>query len=195
MKFFITFADMKLSDTNSANNEFIKSIFDNHYKYLCRVAKFYVGGDDVAQDIVQDVIISFWNKINKGLEIKVASLAYIRGAVINHSLKYVRDNNIIMCDIEKEIIMDNSDYDFNDDKIKEELLDRLSHIVETLSPQCREVFEQIVIEHKSYKSVAERLNISINSVKTQHARAMKKIRKGDKLLYSLILLSNFHTTL
>lgn len=180
---------MGLSDINNKNTEFIKSIFDNHYRYLCRIAKFYIGRDDVAQDIVQDVIISFWSNMNKGLEIKVASLAYLRGAVINHSLKYIRDNNIIVCDIEKEIIVDKNDYDLNDDKIQEELLAKLNQLVETLSPQCREVFDQIVIEHKTYKSVAEELNISVNSVKTHHARAMKKIRKGDKLLYTLILYS------
>lgn len=169
------------------NNELIKSIFDTHYRYLCRIARYYTGRDDCAQDIVQEVIISFWDKINRGMEIKTAPLAYLRGAVVNQSLKYLRDNKIVMCDIEHEFIIDKECYDENDDLKKETLLAELDQVVKTLSPQCREVFEKIVIEHKSYKDVASELNISVNSVKTQHSRAMKKIRDKNKLLFIFIL--------
>lgn len=171
------------------NNEIIKSIFDNHYRYLCRIARYYTGRDDCAQDIVQDVIISFWDKINMGLEIKTAPLAYLRGAVVKQSLKYLRDNKIIMCDIEHEFIMDKNCYDDNDDLKKETLLAELDQIVKTLSPQCRDVFEKIVMENKSYKDVALELDISVNSVKTQHSRAIKKIRNKNKLFFIFIVAS------
>lgn len=169
------------------NNELIKSIFNKYYRYLCRIAKYYTGRDDYAQDIVQEVIISFWDKINRGLEIKTTPISYLKGAVVNQSLKYLRDNKIVMCDIEHEFIMDDNCYDVNDDLMKEALLTELDQVVKTLSPQCREVFEKIVMEHKSYKSVALELNISINSVKTQHSRALNKIRNKSKLLLIFVI--------
>ena len=76
----------------------------------------------------------------------------------------------------------------------EELYDRLQSIMETLPPKCREIFIMGCMESMSYKEIAEQLDISVNTVKTQMKTAYKKIKDefGDKdKRFMMILLVAF----
>ena len=46
-----------------------------------------------------------------------------------------------------------------------------------MSEKCREVFIAIVLKNLSYKEVAEKLNVSVNTVKTHYSRALKQLRE------------------
>lgn len=183
---------MQKRDQINQNNEFYKDLFNKYYLYLCRIALYYVGRNDFAQDVVQNVFISFWEKSDKGLVVQKDILPYLKGAVVNQSLKFIRDNRIITCELENEIIqnMDVFTESSLEEQSREELIGRIKEIVDTLPSQCKSVFEKIVFEEKRYKEIAEELHISLNSVKTQYARALKKIRSKDKLLFIMIIFNN-----
>lgn len=182
---------MKISD-KSYDDKYYKEIFDKYHKFLCLVALKYVYRADYSEDIVQDVFISFFEKTKKGLKIDVGVLPYLKRATINQSLKMIRDNKIIVSDIETEIIselyeINGYEVEVNEDKI----ISKLLSIVETLPDQCKSVFKQIVFEKKRYKDVAESLNISLNSVKTQYSRATRKIKDTNKILYSILTIMSY----
>ena len=58
----------------------------------------------------------------------------------------------------------------------DEFYDRLQSIMETLPPKCKEIFILGCVESMSYKEIAQQLDISVNTVKTQVKTAYKKIK-------------------
>ena len=50
-----------------------------------------------------------------------------------------------------------------------------------------EVFKAIVLENMKYKEVAEHLDISVNTVKTHYARALKQLRSKLDVIIMLLL--------
>ncbi len=51
-----------------------------------------------------------------------------------------------------------------------------------LPEQCRKVFELIVLKDMKYKEVADFLGLSVNTVKTHFARALKQLRSSLQIL-------------
>jgi len=64
--------------------------------------------------------------------------------------------------------------------LNKELKAELEKSIKKLSPQSEQIFRMIRIDGLKYSEVAERLNISVNSVDTQLSRAIKKLRKSLK---------------
>ena len=73
--------------------------------------------------------------------------------------------------------------------MKEELYERLFSVVDELPPRCREVF-LLHLDGKKNEEIAELLNISLLTVKTQKKKAMSYIRErlGVSVLFMLGLL-------
>jgi RNA polymerase sigma-70 factor (ECF subfamily) len=53
----------------------------------------------------------------------------------------------------------------------------LEDAINTLPPQCREIFLLSRNERLSHKEIARKLGISVNTVETQMSRAIKKLSK------------------
>ena len=60
--------------------------------------------------------------------------------------------------------------------------------LQRLPEKCREVFTAIVLENMSYKDVATKLNVSVNTVKTHYPRALKQLRDNIDTIILLILI-------
>ena len=56
-----------------------------------------------------------------------------------------------------------------------------------LPEQCRKVFELIVLKDMKYKEVADFLGLSVNTVKTHFARALKQLRSSLQILLVFFL--------
>ena len=66
--------------------------------------------------------------------------------------------------------------------------EKLQKEIKRLPEKCREVFIAIVLEGLSYKEVADKLGVSVNTVKTHYARALKQLRDNLDTIILLILL-------
>jgi RNA polymerase sigma-70 factor (ECF subfamily) len=76
-----------------------------------------------------------------------------------------------------------------DDPAREHLcIEKVRCALEELSPRCREIFLMNCIEDKTYKEIAAALGISVNTVKTQLARAHAGIRARVDVQDALLLL-------
>ncbi|WP_052649390.1 MULTISPECIES: sigma-70 family RNA polymerase sigma factor [Sanguibacteroides] len=64
---------------------------------------------------------------------------------------------------------------------------RLQKEVDRLPEKCREVFVSIVLEDMSYKEVAQKLSVSMNTVKTHYSRALKQLREELDAIVLLLL--------
>ena len=164
----------------------LKKLMNKYYSQLCVVSVQYTDSLEIAEDIVQDVFLRFWED-NKLLFVETNPKAYLFRSVRNASIDYIRKNNYrVFTDIEEANLI-------SEEEISEEELslqyERLYRIIGQLSPQERTVLNTIVVENKRYKEVAEEMNISVNTVKTYFARALRTLRKELPLSILLILLS------
>ena len=64
---------------------------------------------------------------------------------------------------------------------------KLYEEIEKLPDQCKKVFKAIVFDDLKYKEAAARLNLSVNTVKTHFARALKQLRSSLDVIVLLLL--------
>ena len=68
-------------------------------------------------------------------------------------------------------------YSDNVDMIdREEILEKIREVLDELPEKCREIFILACVEGLKYREVAERLDVSVNTVKTQVKSAYAKLR-------------------
>lgn len=135
----------------------------------------FVGDRQAAEDIVQDTFVYLWTRRDK-IEWHEATYGYmfrsVRNACINHKLRRTIDmrhrDNVI-----RELL------EADDMPPEQEALDELRAAMEAelerLPEKCREIFLLGTLERMSYADIADRLGVSLNTVKTQMQRARGKL--------------------
>lgn len=171
----------------------MRMIFDAWYQPLCIYAlKFNLSFED-AEDIVQELLITFWEQKRK-TTFEGSLRAYLFGAVQKACLNRLKSSGRFIL----EDIGDYSNRLFSEaDRLNDEEAvmrrNKLKAGIDGLPAKAREVFVAIVLENLQYKEVAEKLNISVNTVKTQYARALKQLRGSlDQLILFLLIRRPFH---
>lgn len=142
----------------------LKLLLDTYHTTLCEFALKYIDSFEEAEELVQEVIINFWEKrryqtINSSLK------SYLLTAVRNKALKYIeKTGRVVLSDIEEvmdDVILEQPDTDWLDAQKK-----ILQAELNKLPEKRREVVENIIFRGMKYKEVAEEMGISLNTVKT-----------------------------
>jgi RNA polymerase sigma-70 factor (ECF subfamily) len=171
---------MVLQRLRNGDERAFKTLFDVYYTPLCLYSLQITGSLQQSEDVVQDLFVAFWekkiyNRINTSLE------AYLFYSVRNSSLALARENALFAefeeIEEEAETLLD----DLYDEEELQQRFQRLHEALKKLSPQEYRVLTDIIIDGKAYKQVAADLNISLNTVKTHLARAMKLLRADPSL--------------
>lgn len=171
---------MKLKHQTSSEDA-LRDIYEKYFKGLLIYSLSYTHRLDVAEDIVQDVIINFFEK-NREENIKGAILPYLRGAVIKASIKHNRDNNRFIFE-EIETIANQELCSFIECENQEASIHNLMVSLEKLPKRSKEIVKLIMYEDKKMKQVADELSISVNSVKSQYYKSLDRIRDSLKKTY------------
>lgn len=171
------------------NDKYFERLFETQFERLMAFVCSYVGDEEAAKDIVQDAFLTLWNnrrKLDKSLSVK----SYLFAIAQNYALNYLRHRKVV-ADNEEPL----SHYLLQEDKPvenREKLLAALDEKLKELPPQQRAILEKCVIQNKKYKEVADELGISVNTVKTHLARALKYLRDNldeKKMLFLYIAFS------
>lgn len=145
---------------------------------LFNFAMLYVHKKEVAEEIVNDIMIKVWNKKDELSAVQNLE-TYLFVAVRNHSLNYLSHYSPYHIAVEADGSQGQL-IDLNDPSKElewKEIYFRLNQAIDELPDQCRTVFKLIKEEGFRYKQVAEILNISPRTVETQLFRAIKKLDK------------------
>jgi len=194
MKDFISSSDEELIQEIKADNMLA---FDTLYKkYSKRLYKFVysilISVED-SENIVQDVFFILWknrDKVKKGASIKYYIFTIAYNLTISIIRKKARESQFVeylqsLQDLNQEPV--NIELEFN------ELTDKLDYIVNHLPARQKEVYLLHKVEGLKYQEIAERLNISVNTIENHISRALKTIRTklGDYSFISLLFLFLF----
>ncbi|MFV0505910.1 MAG: RNA polymerase sigma-70 factor [Bacteroidales bacterium] len=162
----------------------LSDIYIAYYSKLLRFANNYVGCENEAENIVQDVFVKLWEK-QADLDGVNNVNAYLFKLVKNSCVNHLQHEKIVREYMERAVHSRNADLNakiqalerfdeeiYNDEKIEE----ILNSAIEKLPERCRAVFKLSRLDGLKYSEIAERLGISSNTVENQMVIALRKLR-------------------
>lgn len=179
-----------LLDIKDGRIKAFEKFFQNSHARLLNYAKIFIPDAAIADDMVQEAFIHFWNK-RKELRVGKSIESLIFTSVRNRCLNYLRDENIYKKHKEGYKVEENAlqfigQYDFlgeEGDSLEEMLIKELENSIEQLPDKCRQVFLMSKKEGIKQKDIAEQLGISPKAVEKHIATAKVKIRENMQLKF------------
>jgi len=175
---------------NNANPIAFKRLFDTYWKKIYRTALQKLPTEEDASDITQDVFYIIW-KNRAGWQVKSNIAAYLM-SMLRHKIYdfYAqRDRLPIFVPIDEQ--EEYWDYSFQEgeqqDFTNENKLVRKE--IEGMPEKMREIFLLSRFENLSAQQIADKLGISVQTVRNQVSTALKRIKSrfGDKTTWLLFL--------
>lgn len=153
-----------------------KELFVAFYNPLLRFAITLVKSREQAEEVVSDVFINVWEK-RKRIDSISNLKVYLFIAVKNTSLNYLSRQNKNLTDSVDETTAEFRSIYFDPEQlmVTAEMVARIKAAIEALPPKCKLIFKLVKEEELKYRDVAEILNISVKTVESQLAIALKKI--------------------
>ncbi len=163
-------------------------LFAQYYSRLCNYATSVIHNCDVAEDLVQDLFAEIWVN-RKQLKIKTSFNAYLYRSVYHSCLDHLKHQKIREKHQNDSLLQ--ASVSFDDSLVFTELQEKMEFCIEQLPEQCKKIFKLSRFEKLKYREIAEKLQISENSVDTQIRRALNKLRDElkDYLITILIIFS------
>ena len=158
------------------NERIFEETFRKYYQSLCNYANSILKEMDEAEEVVQNLFMSVWEK-RSDLEINISLKSYLYRAVHNHCL-----NRIKHLKVREEYqqyatnFYDASYESVSQTVMKNELETKIEEAIRKLPEQCRLIFRMSRFEELKYHEIAEQLEISPKTVENQIGKALKILR-------------------
>ncbi len=163
-----------------------EKFFKDNFKSASLVAYRYIGDHALVEDIVQESFITIWEKQPEIFRDQQNLKKYLFVTVRNRTISYLRSIKVKQVDLETSLEIRNEDVE--ELYPEEKLAIRISKAIKLLPPKCKEIFLLAYVEEMTYNTIAEKLSISKNTVKTQMGIAYRILRKELKDVYLGVLL-------
>lgn len=149
------------------------SLYEHFFSYGMGVCLRYSKSRDEALEIVNDGFLKAFLKIDQ-YDSEQPFKPWLRRILINASIDYYRKYNKHIEYLDVEYEQENYNLDYNE-ALDNLAFDDLIKIMQKLPPAYRKVFNLYVVENFSHQEIAEMLDISVGSSKSNLAKARKKI--------------------
>ncbi|MFN4146937.1 MAG: RNA polymerase sigma factor [Runella sp.] len=169
-------------------------VYQQYHRWLYAIGLKYLKNPDLAQDALQEVFLKLWEHRHT-LRDEESLKAYLSVIMRNHVLNVIRNQNreiqqFIEYTLNWSEVEDSSD----SNRRWEEYLSLVDQGVSQLSPQKRKIFQLRLRDHLNNEQIAQRLGLSINTVKFQFSQALHFLRtyvRNRADVFLLSFLSNF----
>jgi len=161
-------------DDQQAFKQFYQLLFFKLYQF----SYSYVQSKENAEEVVNDVFLSIWQKRDT-LHTIININVYLYVAVKNASLNCLRKNKLRLPVSIDDLSTDHIHLASNPESllITHELEMHIREAIESLPPRCKIIFKLIKEDGLSYKDVSAILEISVKTVDTQLYLALKKLSR------------------
>lgn len=182
-----------LETIQSGNESAFEMIFKSYYQPLCRYAYTFLQDKEEAEEVVQSVFITLWEK-RKNLDIQTSFKAYVYRMVRNSCLNQIKHEKVKQQHVAHELAVAEVSHESVSEKVNaSELTDKISEAMKVLPEQCRLVFQLSRFEEMKYQEIADHLQISVKTVENHMGKALKIMREQlkDYLPLFLIFMKDF----
>jgi RNA polymerase sigma-70 factor (ECF subfamily) len=156
----------------------LEKIIEEYQNQLFSFAFFRVGSYAVAQDIVQDVFLKFFEsekKLSAVENIKTYLFKSISNACIDYKRKYGKIK-ITSVDFINDTVTDDSE----EEKCVAEFF-RIENILIDLPEEQAEVIKLKFVDELNFVEIAEVLNASVNTIKSRYRYGIDKLKNTNKI--------------
>jgi RNA polymerase sigma-70 factor (ECF subfamily) len=155
-------------------------LFRQYYQMLCGYSLKFVGDPDVAEEIVQDLFYTLWEK-RMELQINTSVKSYLFSAVHNRCLKFIEHRNVEQkyrsYYLQHESEIDSEPFD---SAHVSEMQEIINQTLDSLPDRCGKIFRLNRFEGFKYHEIADKLSISVKTVEANMGKALKILRKNLK---------------
>ncbi|NDV78715.1 RNA polymerase sigma-70 factor [Dysgonomonas sp. 511] len=175
------------------NKEAFTIIYERYNKQMYVLSLRYLKDTPMAEDAVQHVFVKFW-EFHSSLDVSLSVKNYLYTMTKNYILNQIRNRNNAIQHNYKIYQSEGMDaYEEDLHKAIEEK-EKLAYFYEAINrlPEQKKAICLMKLEGKlSNQEIADEMKISINTVKTHYAQALKMLRwyLGKVLLAIFIILS------
>ncbi len=194
-----------LKELKYGSKKAFEYVFKAYYASLCRYAEEILRDSDQAEDVVEIIFIRIWEE-RKKLDYHTSFRSYLYRSTYNACLNVIRkrkseskyrDFFLNHADFSKTHDYGSSSYPLSG-IIEKEMEGGIAKVIDALPPQCKKIFLMSRVDNLSHQEIADKLDLSLNTVKSQIMNALKKIQVALKnvmvVLAMLLNLQVFYFT-
>ncbi len=166
-----------------------RELYENNYAMIFRLAYRYTKSQQDAEDIMQETFIKAFKSI-KSFDFNVSAnfSAWIYQVGLRCTLDYLRKRKrrkIGQTESLSDLPVEPETHDSSPEKsaIASQTIARVKNALHTLAPKQRVIFDLRHLQHMAIKEIAEHLQCSQSTVKTQLQRAVLKLRQNLEPLW------------
>ncbi|MEP2026975.1 MAG: sigma-70 family RNA polymerase sigma factor [Reichenbachiella sp.] len=157
-----------------------KLLYEQQSPVMLTVCRRYMSDEDMAEEIMLSGFVKVFGKIDqyKG---EGSFQGWIRRIMVTTCLQWIRNNRKLYKEVDLDEINPAVDFETADQSLEAE---DLIQMIQELPQGYQTIFNLYAIEGYTHKEIAEQLEISVNTSKSQLSRArsllQKKIAESEK---------------
>lgn len=179
---------MLLHRFQSGDRQAFEAIYQRHVDDMTEFAVHKLASLEEARDVVHDLFVELWTK-GPGIRVRGSLSAYLFTAIRYKVIDRIRRNirQEYYTDLTRSLEKDIDDATSNS-ILYNDLNRQIEVEIDSLPPKAREIFRLNRQEHMSIREIAQKMQISDQTVKNQLGIALKRLRVSFEKLTMLFLL-------
>jgi RNA polymerase sigma-70 factor (ECF subfamily) len=158
-------------------------VYQSYFKVLLNYAREILKDNFLAEEAIQEVFIKLWQQ-RETIKIEQSLKSYLFKSTfhycVNH-LKHIKVEDKFKAFFLHHVPMGDSNEALSEDfplagLLESELEQIIARAIDSLPDQCRRVFLMSRNENLKHEVIAQKLDVSVNTVHTQILRALTKLR-------------------
>jgi len=162
--------------TEEDSTEAFGQLYMAYMQHLLQFAKSIIRNHELAEEIVSDVFIRIWQNRKKVADIdnlKLYLYVSTKNTALNYLSRHFRKQSLSLD--EMTVNLSTASYNPEELLITSEAVKRIEHEIRQLPPRCKLIFKLVKEDGLKYNDIAHLLNISVKTIDSQMAIAVKKI--------------------
>lgn len=151
-------------------------LFRKYYARLCHFAWQLLGDEVMAEDVVQDAFAAFLERRHMVADKDAAIKSYLYTSIRNACHNVGRDAKIEERYFRLNPQVVEEDSTVINKMIRSEVMNEVYMVITAMPQGCQRIFRLGYLEGWSNAKIAEKLQVSINTVKTQKQRGLKLLK-------------------
>jgi RNA polymerase sigma-70 factor (ECF subfamily) len=163
-----------------------RELYKQYKPYLLAICRKYVTTNYEAEDIIQEVLISVFRSI-KGFRHDSELRSWLYRITVNKAINYYtteKSRSHMYISHENNLLQEENGESFEEAFIAIDRLEKAMKLLQNQAPAQYTNFRLYEIEGLSHREIAEDLDISEGTSKSNYSRALKRLRQN------LILIEN-----
>lgn len=178
---------------HSDSQDAFTHIYNMYVEILYTIAYKYLKDQDMAKDATQQIFLKLW-ELRHSISIEISIKNYLFTMTRNHILNEIRNNTSAMGK-NYQIAQETSEFeeDITSRMEEDEVSKELYSCISSLPEQKRLVCLYKIRDGLSNQEIADKIGITIPTVKSHYTQAIKMLRNKMKHLFIFIFMQCFHT--